>query len=75
MLEKISHIMREPIKIDISQAAKPICVPEPAQDNIGNMMIVIANILRECSENEGFAFASKLLQLVSEKQEQLHKKV
>ncbi|KAM0731598.1 hypothetical protein ACS0PU_001140 [Formica fusca] len=79
MLETLSSIMREPIKIDTSslQAEKTVRAPESAQsqDNITNIIIVIENLLREFPDNEGFLFALKLLQSTSEKGNQLRKKV
>lgn len=72
MLETLSSIMREPIKIDLTSLPEKIIperVPEPVQpqDNISNIIIVIGNLLREFPGNEGFSFALKLLQLTSEK--------
>ncbi|CAL1672259.1 unnamed protein product [Lasius platythorax] len=76
MLETLSSIMREPIKIETSlQAEKTVRAPEPAQDNITNIIIVIGNLLREFPNNEGFSFALKLLHLTSEKGDQLRKKI
>lgn len=79
ILETLSSIMKEPIKIDISslQTENTIQAPESAQsqDNITNIINVIGNLLREFPGNEGFSFALKLLQLTSEKGDELRKKV
>lgn len=73
MLETLSSIMREPIKIDISSLQ--IEKPRESQDNISNIINVIQNLLRDFPNNEGFPFALKLLQLISEKGDQLHNNV
>jgi len=79
MLETLSNIIKKPIKIDISslQAEKTVRASEPvqSQDNITNIMIVIGNLLHEFPHDEGFSFALQLLQLTSEKNDQLRKKI
>lgn len=71
ILETLSSIMREPIKIDASSLqVEKSC---ESQDNISNIINVIQNLLRDFPDNKGFHFALKLLQLTSEKGDQLRK--
>lgn len=82
LLETITSIMREPVKIDPSfpkedsvPAYVPASKPVQSQDNISHIMILIENVLREFPGNEGFSYGLQLLQLASEKGAELQKKV
>jgi len=76
MLETLSSIMREPIKIDLTSLPEKTVserAPESvqSQDNISNIIIVIGNLLRDFPDNEGFSFALQLLQLTAEKKKSI----
>lgn len=84
LLKTVSFIMKQPVKIDASslqqmrqEATVSACVPTPVplQDNISHIMKLIENVLREFPDNEAFSYGLQLLQLVSEKKDQLHKKL
>lgn len=61
--------MREPIKIDTTSLQVENIVQ--SQDNLSHIMTLIGNVLREFPNNEGFSFGLHLLQLTSEKRNQL----
>lgn len=72
--------MREPIKIETETLRNSL--PEtvqvksanvPSKDNISHITAVIDNLLRDMSD-EGFLFALKLLQLATEKADELKNK-
>lgn len=71
LLETVTSIMREPIKIEASSLQKedtvPASVPVQSRDNIGHIMTLIENLLRDFPGNEGFSYGLQLLQLASEK--------
>lgn len=87
LLQTVTSIMKEPIKIEASSLLKEDTIPAsgpvqsapvqsvPVQDNISHLMTLIENLLREFPRNEGFSYGLQLLQLVSEKAEQLRKKL
>lgn len=70
MLETISAIVKEPIKINVSSTETQIESKKISDkaDNISNILSVINNLLHEMPENEGFYFCLKLLQLTTDKE-------
>lgn len=81
LIETVTSIMKEPIKIEASllqnEVTIPASVPVPvqSQDNISHIMTLIGNLLREFPDNEGFSYGLQLVQLVSEKRNQLRTKL
>lgn len=77
LLETISAIVKQPIKIVSSEPqssqAEPENVPKK-QDNINNILAIINNILHDMPEKEGFNFGLKLLHLTTEKENEFHNK-
>lgn len=61
LLQTVTSIMKEPIKIEASSLLKEDTIPASApvqsvQDNISHLMTLIENLLREFPRNEGFSY-------------------
>jgi len=69
MLDTLSAIIRELITINIGRTLQFKSKNMPTQDNIGHIIALIGNILREMTD--GFSFGMKLLQITTEKKNEL----